>query len=69
MAWFPSVIVVVTLNAFLWSGATAFMRAGSEAYLMSALVILGNRTRYALYVAAPVAGLWLLTVGSQLAKG
>jgi hypothetical protein len=69
VAWVPSVIVVLTLNAFLWSGATAFMRAGSEAYLMSALIILGNRDRYATLVAPPVAGLWLLTVGSQLGKG
>ena len=69
VAWVPSVIVVITLNAFLWSGATAFMRAGTEAYLMSALVILGSRPRFATFVAPPVAGLWLLTVGSQLGKG
>jgi hypothetical protein len=69
VAWVPSLIVVITLNAFLWSGATAFMRAGSEAYLMSALIILGSRSRYATLVAPPVAGLWLLTVGSQLGKG
>lgn len=69
VAWVPSVIVVITLNAFLWSGATAFMRAGSEAYLLSVLVILGNRSRYATLVAPPVAGLWLLTIGSQLGKG
>jgi hypothetical protein len=69
IAWIPAVVVVLTLNAFLWSGATAFMRAGTEGYLLSVLVILGNRARYALYVAAPVLILWALTVGSQLAKG
>lgn len=69
VAWIPAVVVVLTLNAFLWSGATAFMRAGTEGYLLSVLVILGNRARYALYVAAPVLILWALTVGSQLAKG
>lgn len=69
VAWIPAVIVVVTLNAFLWSGATAFMRAATEGYLLSMLVVLGNRARYALYVAAPVLVLWVLTVGSQLAKG
>lgn len=69
VAWIPAVVVVVTLNAFLWSGATAFMRAASESYVMSALVLLGNRARYASYVAVPVAGLWVLTIGSQLAKG
>jgi hypothetical protein len=69
VAWVPAVLVVITLNAFLWSGATAFMRAGSEAYLMSALIILGSPRRFATLVAPPVAGLWLLTVGSQLGKG
>lgn len=69
VAWLPAVVVVVTLNAFLWSGATAFMRAGSESYLLSALVLLGHRARYAALVALPVAVLWALTIGSQLAKG
>ena len=69
IAWVPAVFVVVTLNAFLWSGATAFMRAGSEAYLLSTLVILGNKGKYAAYVAIPVVGLWVLTIGSQVAKG
>jgi hypothetical protein len=69
IAWIPAVVVVLTLNAFLWSGATAFMRAATEGYLLSILVILGNRARYALYVAGPVVLLWVLTVGSQLAKG
>jgi hypothetical protein len=69
VAWVPAVLVVVTLNAFLWSGATAFMRAASESYLLSILVLLGHRAKYAAYVAIPVVGLWALTVGSQLAKG
>ncbi len=69
VAWLPATFVVVTLNAFLWSGATAFMRAGTESYLMSVLVLLGHRSRYALYAAPPVALLWVLTVGSQLSKG
>ncbi len=69
VAWVPAVLVVVTLNAFLWSGATAFMRAASESYLMSILVLLGHRSRYAAYVAIPVIGLWVLTMGSQIAKG
>jgi hypothetical protein len=69
VAWVPSVLVVVTLNAFLWSGATAFMRAATEAYLMSGLVLLGHRSRYATVAAVPIAALWVLTIGSQLAKG
>jgi hypothetical protein len=69
VAWVPAVIVVLTLNAFLWSGATAFMRAGSEAYLLSVLVILGSSARFERVVVLPVGVLWLLTVGSQLHKG
>jgi hypothetical protein len=69
IAWIPATVVVITLNAFLWSGATAFMRAGTESYVMSALVLIGHRSRYALYAAGPVLILWLLTVGSQLSKG
>jgi hypothetical protein len=69
VAWIPATVVVITLNAFLWSGATAFMRAGTESYVMSALVLIGHRSRYALYAAGPVLLLWLLTVGSQLSKG
>lgn len=68
VAWVPAVVVVVTLNAFLWSGATAFMRAASEAYLVSGLVLLGHRSRYAVIAAVPVGALWVLTIGSQLAK-
>jgi hypothetical protein len=69
VAWFPAVVVVITLNAYLWSAATAFMRAGTEAYLVSGLIILGNRGKYATYVAIPVVGLWVLTIGVQLSKG
>ncbi len=69
VAWLPAIAVVITLNAYLWSGATAFMRAGSESFLMSMLVLLGNRARYAAIVAIPACGLWVLTIGSQLAKG
>jgi hypothetical protein len=69
VAWLPAVLVLTTLNPYLWSGATAFMRGASESYVMSTLVLLGDRARYATFAALPVAVLWLLTVGSQLAKG
>src|SRR5690606_21819984 len=35
LAWVPAVLVVAVLNAYLWSGATAFMRAGTEAAMLS----------------------------------
>lgn len=68
VAWAPAVLVVMLLNAYLWSGATAFMRASTEAYLLSALVLLGSRRRWTDLVAMPVAGLWLLTAVAQVAK-
>lgn len=69
MAWVPAVAVVVVLNAFLWSGATAFMRAGTEAAILSLLLILGSAQRRLLAITAVgLAGLWLLTAVAQLSK-
>ena len=68
VAWVPAAAVVVLLNSYLWSGATAFMRAGTEAFLLSGLVLLGSRKRWTELVAVPVTGLWLLTVVAQLGK-
>ncbi len=68
VAWVPAVAVVALLNSYLWSGATAFMRAGTEAFLLSGLVLLGSRRRWTGLVALPVVGLWLLTVAAQVGK-
>jgi hypothetical protein len=70
LAWLPAVAVVVVLNAYLWSGATAFMRAGTEAGLLStALVLADTRHRRLLpLVGLGLAGLWLLTAVAQLTK-
>lgn len=68
-AWVPAVFVVAVLNAYLWSGATAFMRAATEAALLSILLLLGSlRTRLLGLLAAALSGLWLLTVAAQLSK-
>lgn len=70
--WILAVAVVVVLNAYLWSGATAFMRAATEAGLLSTLVLLGGRGRHADRLLAlagiGLGALWLLTAGAQLAK-
>jgi hypothetical protein len=70
--WILAVAVVLVLNAYLWSGATAFMRAATEAGLLSTLVLLGGRGRHAdrLLTLAGIGlgALWLLTAGAQLAK-
>jgi len=68
-AWLAAVGVVVLLNSYLWSGATAFMRATTEAGLLSILLMV--RWARPLLLRATVAGvaaLWLLTAGAQLAK-
>lgn len=69
VAWLPAVAVVVLLNAYLWSGATAFLRATTEAGLLSILVLLGTtRQRVIGLLGVGLAGLWVLTAASQVAK-
>ncbi len=69
VAWVPAVAVVVLLNAYLWSGATAFLRAGTEAGLLSILVLLGSRRdRLVTLAGVGLAGMWLLTAAGQLTK-
>ena len=69
VSWAGATAVVVLLNAYLWSGATAFMRASTEAGLLSLLILLRGRDRWALRLcSAGVTGLWLLTVAAQLSK-
>lgn len=72
LAWCGATAVVVMLNAYLWSGATAFMRATTEAGVLSILAVLGTKGRLghrlATAVGVGLAGLWLLTAGAQVAK-
>lgn len=69
VAWVPAVLVVLVLNAYLWSGATAFMRAATEAGLLSTLLVLGSSRRRLLPLAGVgLAGLWALTAVAQLSK-
>ncbi len=69
VAWLPAVAVVVLLNAYLWSGATAFMRASTEAGLLAILVLLGSaRHRLLALAGTGLAGLWALTAVAQLSK-
>lgn len=71
ITWLGAVAVVVVLNAYLWSGATAFMRAATEAGLLSILVLLGttrHRDRLLPLAALGLGGLWALTAVAQLSK-
>ena len=69
VAWGGAMVVVALLNAYLWSGATAFMRASTEAGLLSILLVVRVApARLATLVGAGLGGLWLLTAVAQVAK-
>jgi hypothetical protein len=72
LAWLPAVAVVVLLNAYLWSGATAFGRAATEAGILSIAVLLGARTarsdRILAVAGLGLGGLWVLTAVAQFTK-
>ncbi len=69
VAFVPAVAVVVMLNAYLWSGATAFARAATEAGLMAVIVLLGAPGRRTLpLLGLGLGGVWLLTAIAQLSK-
>ena len=72
-AWCGAVAVVVVLNAYLWSGATAFMRASTEAGVLSIVILLGVKGRRVEQVLGQVLGAslgvaWMATAAAQLAK-
>ena len=69
IAWVLATLVVLVLNAYLWSGATAFMRAATEAGLLSILLVLRwAKPRLMVLAGVGLGGLWLLTVVAQLSK-
>ena len=69
LAWLGAVAVVLVLNAYLWSGATAFMRAATEAGVLSMLVMIRSAPRRLLAAAgAGLTALWLITVVAQASK-
>lgn len=70
-AWITAVGVTVLLNAYLWSGATAFMRATTEAGILSIAILLATpRTRIAIRPALAIALAtgWTVTAAVQLVK-
>lgn len=69
LAWLGAVAVVLVLNAYLWSGATAFLRASTEAGLLSILLIVQFAApRLRALAAAGLAALWAATAAAQLTK-
>ncbi|MCU1370717.1 MAG: hypothetical protein JWO77_1911 [Ilumatobacteraceae bacterium] len=69
LAWLGALGVILLLNAYLWSGATAFMRASTEAGLLSILLLVRSApSRLLLLAGTGLGGLWLLTAIAQLTK-
>jgi hypothetical protein len=69
LAWLGAIGVVLLLNAYLWSGATAFMRAATEAGLLSILLVVRIApSRLLLLIGTGLGGLWALTAVAQLSK-
>lgn len=69
LAWLPAAAVVLLLNDYQWSGATAFLRASTEAGLLATAVVLGAPDRRVrLLVGLGLGGLWLLSAAAQLSK-
>jgi hypothetical protein len=69
LGWAFSAMVVLLLNDYLWSGATAFMRAATEAGTLSIALALGIARRWVLPLTGiALAGTWGLTAVAQIAK-
>ena len=45
IAWIPAAVLVLLLNDYQWSGATAFLRGSTEAGLLSTILVLGAPAR------------------------
>jgi hypothetical protein len=69
LAWVPAALLVLVLNDYQWSGATAFLRGTTEAGLLSMLVILGAaRATLHRAVAAGASVGWAASAAAQVAK-
>jgi hypothetical protein len=62
-------VVVAILSGYVWAGATSFMRACTEAYLLASLVIMSTRHwRMVSLLCLPVVGVWALSAASVVYK-
>lgn len=69
IAWVPAAALVLLLNAYQWSGATAFLRGSTEAGLLSIVIVLAAgpvALRRAVGAGAGVG--WVLSAAGQLSK-
>ncbi len=69
VAWVGAALLPIFLSGVVWAGATGFLRATTELYLMSVLVVVGRREPLPVAVALPGAGMAGLSVVAQATKG
>jgi hypothetical protein len=67
-AFVLAVVVAMLPNHFIWAGATSFIRAATEAFLFSIIVVLGARIAADKVLAASTVAMFGLTVGSEISK-
>jgi hypothetical protein len=68
LAFVFGVIVATLPNQYIWTGATSFMRAATEAYVFAVVVLLGSRLKVDRWVAAAVVLMFGLTYVSEITK-
>ena len=69
LAWIPATVLVLLLNDYQWSGATAFLRGATEAGILSTLVVLGGSARATRVVmGTALAVVWVASAAAQVAK-
>jgi hypothetical protein len=68
LAWLGSVALLMFLSAFVVEGATSFMRAGAESYVLGLVIVLGADLSFDWLLVPSVGALAALTVGSELVK-
>jgi hypothetical protein len=69
LAWIPATVLVLLLNDYQWSGATAFLRGATEAGILSTLVVLGGSARATRVLMGTGLGVvWVASAAAQVAK-
>lgn len=67
LAWIGAVVLLFVISEHVYAGATAFMRAGTESYVLGVVLILGAERRRVLLPAA-IGAITALTISSELIK-
>lgn len=68
LAWLGATGVLLVISEYIYAGATSFMRAGTDSYLLGLTMLLGASRMPLPLLVPPVAGLGALTLGLELAR-